>query len=82
MIAKLNAVRKQHKIWEFPVTEHLVETNMYCFSRGPFLIVLTNDRTVINVRSIKTLFPAGTTVCNIMDDTDCIEVDAHQHAIV
>ena len=46
--------------------------NLYYFSRGEFLVAVTNSNNVVQVTVPNTPFADGTTVCNIFyPTTDC-----------
>lgn len=42
MIKIVNKARKDHEIWEFPLIERKVMSNFYAYTRGKFLVALTN----------------------------------------
>ena len=49
--------------------------NLYSFSRGEFLVAVTNSNNVVQVTVPNTPFADGTTVCNIFyPTTDCQKV--------
>jgi alpha-amylase len=52
--------------------EQYVLDNFYCFSRGEFLVAVTNSNNAVQVTVPNTPFADGTTVCNIFyPTTDC-----------
>ena len=49
--------------------------NLYCFSRGEFLVAVTNSANTVQVTVPNVPFADGTTVCNIFyPTTDCQKV--------
>jgi len=72
MTAKVNAARKAHNIWEHGLSEKYVLDNFYAFSRGDFLVALTNSHDDQSVTIPNAPFDDGTEVCNIFyADSDC-----------
>lgn len=68
----INAIRKENKIWEYPMLEKYVLDNFYAFSRGNIFVALTNKHENVSVSVPNSNFPNGTVVCNIFfPDTDC-----------
>jgi len=62
-----NAQRKKSQIWNHAQVTRYVDDSFYAFSRGEFLVALTNlsdDSTQRQVTS--TPFAEGTRVCNIL----------------
>jgi alpha-amylase len=74
--AAVNQARKDAAIWEHPLKEQYVLDNFYAFSRGEFLVALTNGKDEVSVTVPQAPFADGTTVCNIFHpDTDCQTVN-------
>ena len=74
MIAVINAQRKASKIWEHEYKHQVVDSNWLAFSRGEFLVVLTNTDDFAE-RFVGPPFEPNTTVCNIFKPTtDCLQV--------
>ena len=72
MTAKVNAARKAHKIWEHDLKEQYVLQNLYVFSRGDFMVALTNSHNQQQVQVPNVPWADGTNVCNIFyPDSDC-----------
>lgn len=72
IIAKVNAQRKKSQIWNQAWVERYSATNFYSYSRGKFLVALTNSTNVQNYKVTYTPFSDGETVCNIFwPTTDC-----------
>ena len=72
MIAKIHAQRKASEIWNQEFVERYVEDNFYAFSRGEFLVALTNQGNDKEIKVTYTPFQDGETVCNIFFPTsDC-----------
>lgn len=75
MTAAINKARKAHQIWNHPVEEKYVLDNFYAFSRGDFLVAMTNSHNTQQVEVPNTPFADGTTVCNIFyPDSDCQQI--------
>lgn len=75
-IAKINAARKKHSIWNQPQVERYADTEIYAYSRGQFFVALTNkvSGTVSKFISYHP-FSQGQVICNIFyPDSDCITV--------
>jgi len=73
--AAINKARKAHQIWNHPMQEQYVLDNFYSFSRGEFLVAVTNSNNVVQVTVPNTPFADGTTVCNVFyPTTDCQKV--------
>lgn len=71
-IAVINNARKAHEIWNHLMQEQYVLDNFYCFSRGEFLVAVTNSNNDVQVTVPNTPFADGTTVCNVFyPTTDC-----------
>jgi len=43
LIAKVNAQRKASQIWDHAYVERYVDSSFFAFSRGEFLVALTNN---------------------------------------
>ena len=75
MIAKVNAQRKASKIWENDYVERYVADNFFSYSRGKFLVALTNSGNTHEQKVSYHPFTEGETVCNIFyPTTDCQKV--------
>jgi alpha-amylase len=75
-IAKVNSARKAHKIWEQPHVQRYSDDHFYAFSRGEFLVALTNSTNQQHRTVTYQPFPNGTHVCNIFyPTTDCQTVN-------
>lgn len=71
LIAKVNAQRKASKIWNYEWVQRYADQTFYAFSRGEFLVALTNSGTQSRQVTYSP-FAEGTEVCNIFyPDTDC-----------
>ena len=72
IIAKVNAQRKKSAIWTEAWVERYSNQNFYSFSRGKFLVALTNVSTDQHFKVTYHPFTEGETVCNIFyPTTDC-----------
>ena len=72
MIAKIHAQRKASEVWNSEQVERYVEDNFYAFSRGDFLVALTNTGNTKEIKVTYHPFTEGETVCNIFyPTTDC-----------
>jgi len=71
--AAVNKARKAQKIWDNAYKEQYVLDNFFCYSRGKFLVALTNKPdTITNLAVPNTPFSNGSRVCNIFYPTsDC-----------
>ena len=75
MITKINAQRKQSQIWNDEQVERYVDDNFFSFSRGKFLVALTNSGNTQQRKVTYHPFSEGETVCNIFyPTTDCQQV--------
>jgi len=75
IIAKVNAQRKVSQIWNEEFVERYHDDNFYAFSRGKFLVALTNSNNSQHFKVTYTPFSEGETVCNIFNPTtDCQQV--------
>ena len=75
-LAKINAARKKYQIWSYPQVERYVDSQFFAFSRGKFLVALTNQVSG-GVQKFISYHPFanGDVICNIFyPDTDCITV--------
>ena len=76
-IETINKGRKKHEIWNHVQTERYVDTQFFSYSRGQFLVCLTNvpSGTIHRVITYHP-FTTGQVVCNIFNSSkDCIKVD-------
>ncbi len=72
MISKIHAQRKASQVWNSDQVERYVEDNFYAFSRGEFLVALTNTGNDKEIKVTYHPFTEGDTVCNIFYPTsDC-----------
>jgi len=74
IIAKVNAQRKKSQIWNQQWVERYAAQNFYAFSRGEFLVCLTNSNNTQNYKVTYHPFSQGETVCNIFNSSDCQKV--------
>jgi alpha-amylase len=75
IIAKVNAQRKQSQIWNEEWVQRYAQSNFYAFSRGKFLVALTNSNNQQHYKVTYHPFSEGETVCNIFyPTTDCQQV--------
>jgi len=75
-LARINAARKKSQIWSQPQIERYVDNEFFAYSRGKFLVCITNQvaGTVQKFISYHP-FSNGDVICNIFwPDTDCITV--------
>lgn len=76
-IAQVNRARKTGQIWKYPHTERYVADDFYAFSRGKFLVALTNRHDTKQQTITYHPFDQGETICNIFyNATDCQTVAA------
>jgi alpha-amylase len=76
-LAKINAARKRFQIWSQPQVERYVDNEFFAYSRGKFLVCITN-KVSGGVQKFVTYHPFtnGEVVCNIFyPDTDCMTVN-------
>lgn len=74
-IAAINSQRKASSIWDHEQTERYVDESFYAFSRGEFLVALTNNGSTQQRQVTYHPFSQGDTVCNIFyPTTDCQQV--------
>lgn len=72
MIAKIHAQRKASEVWNNEYVERYVADDFYSFSRGEFLVALTNQGNDKEIKVTYHPFNDGDTVCNIFyPTTDC-----------
>lgn len=72
IISKVNGQRKKSQIWNQPWVQRYAQTNFYAFSRGKFLVALTNSNNTQNFQVTYHPFTEGEVVCNIFyPTTDC-----------
>lgn len=72
LISKVNAQRKHSEIWNYAYVERYVDDSFFAFSRGEFLVALTNNGTTQQRQVTYSPFANGTVVCNIFNPTsDC-----------
>ncbi len=77
-IRQVNLVRKQHQIYRENQVERYVDNEIYAFSRGKVLVLLTNqvNKTVEKYISYHP-YQKGEVICNIFyPDSDCITVSS------
>ena len=76
IIAKINAQRKASEIWNYEQVRRYVDQSFYAYSRGEFLVALTNSGNTQERKVTYHPFSEGETVCNIFyPTTDCQQVD-------
>lgn len=72
IIAQVNAQRKKSAIWNEAWVERYAAQNFYAYSRGKFLVAVTNDTNSHTYKVTYHPFTEGETVCNIFaPTTDC-----------
>ena len=72
IIAKVNAQRKASEIWNESYVERYVDESFFAYSRGEFLVALTNNGGTQERQVTYHPFNEGDTVCNIFyPTTDC-----------
>ena len=77
MIAKINAQRKASKIWDNSYVERHVDDSFFAYSRGEFLVALTNSGSTQERKVTYHPFTEGETVCNIFyPTTDCQKISS------
>lgn len=75
IIAKVNAQRKKSRIWANEWVERYHDSQFYAFSRGKFLVALTNSTNQQHFKVTYHPFSEGEEVCNIFwPTTDCQHV--------
>ncbi len=74
MVATIVKARKSHKIWEQTHVERYADDDFYAFSRGNFLVALTNKKYQVSRKVTYQPFAEGQTVCNIFYSSDCLTV--------
>ena len=76
IIAKINAQRKASEIWNYEQVRRYVDQSFYAYSRGEFLVALTNSGNTQERTVTYHPFSEGETVCNIFyPTTDCQQVN-------
>lgn len=76
IIAKVNAQRKKSKIWNEQWVERYAAKDFYAYSRGKFLVAVTNQSGSVNYQVTYNPFTEGEIVCNIFYPyTDCQAVN-------
>ena len=73
ILGKVNSLRKQIQIWEYDTVLRYVDDNFYAFTRGNVLACFTNTNSLQITISYHD-FSEGDTLCNILDDKDCVSV--------
>lgn len=72
LIAKVNAQRKASQIWNEGYVERYVDESFFAYSRGEFLVALTNNGSTQERQVTYHPFQDGDVVCNIFyPTTDC-----------
>ena len=72
----MNAQRKASQIWNSSYVERYVDNSFFAFSRGEFLVALTNNGSTQTRQVTYSPFANGTVVCNIFyPTTDCQTVN-------
>lgn len=75
LISKVNAQRKASAIWNQQQVERYVDESFFAYSRGEFLVALTNNGGTQTRKVTYHPFTEGETVCNIFyPTTDCQQV--------
>ena len=75
----INDARKKFQIWNQPQVERYADSEIFAYSRGKFLVLLTN-KVGGTVQKLITYHPfnAGDIICNIFyPSTDCITVQGN-----
>lgn len=76
-LATVIDARKKHQIWNQPQVERYADSDIFAYSRGKFLVLLTNkvSQSVSKFISYHP-FSNGEVICNIFYPTsDCITVN-------
>mmetsp|Transcript_40679 Transcript_40679/g.62049 ORF Transcript_40679/g.62049 Transcript_40679/m.62049 type:complete len:232 (+) Transcript_40679:629-1324(+) len=71
--SKVNRVRKQFKIWDFPYEEKIVSDSFMAYTRGRVLVALTNTHAT-QVFTVANSPFRNEKVCNIFWADDCVTV--------
>ena len=74
MIKIANDVRKSQKIYNEEMVQVYVDDNIYAFSRGKVLIVVTNYNNVMEKSITLEQFNDGEKLCNKLIENDCVIV--------
>ena len=56
--------------------------DFYCYSRGEFLVALTNQHSKIDIPVSGLPFPEGSIICNVFNIQDCLIVGSGNMAII
>lgn len=76
LIKKVNEVRKQYKVWNYPFRELWHKEHMMAFTRGPVLVVVTTRGQQVEEDVPNVPFPDGTRLCDIFTGYyECITVN-------
>ena len=78
-IQTINAARKKYQIWNQAQVERYADSELFSYSRGKFLVLLTNrvSGTISKFISYHP-FSSGEVICNIFyPTTDCITVNSN-----
>ena len=75
-LATINAARKKGQIWKETQVERYADHDIYAFSRGQFLVLITNQANGGVSKFISYHpFNSGQVICNIFfPQTDCITI--------
>lgn len=76
-IATINEARKKHSIWNEPQVQRYADYSFYSYSRGQFLVCLTNKSDTVSKVLTYHPFSQGQVICNIFyPNDDCITVNS------
>jgi alpha-amylase len=75
MMKIVNEVRKKEKIYYKVFVQRYVDDNIYAFTRGNVLIVVTNTNKKIEAKINNHRFKIGDIYCNALLKEDCIIVN-------
>lgn len=80
----VNGIHEDQQLWNYPMVQELWrDDTVYCYSRGPSLLVCTTNTVVTQSRSIPNLpFKAGTTVCDALSSSTCFVMPSGGQATV
>lgn len=81
LIQIVNSQRKLSKIWDQRLIDCYIDDSFYVFSRGKFLVALTNSDEDQHRGISVHPFKEGTTVCNIFKPTTDCRVISHGFTI-
>lgn len=74
-VATLNRARKAQNVVNQPFQEKWVDDQLYAYTRGSFLVALTNNvNQQVHVDIPNTGFNEGQQVCNIFYSGDCVKI--------